>query len=104
MNTNPAARRPLTDGMFLTVVILVIAAVAVVVLPQVRKLIITKAMAVLSQPELKFNPHGEVVQVFEADGKSFTKASDPYFNERVKRIKQDGRYDKTFTGRLDGKP
>lgn len=61
------------------------------------------ALASLNTPTLTFNPYNHVVKVTEADGKVLTN-SDKRFDERVKEIKKDGRYDRDFTGRLDGRP
>ena len=55
-------------------------------------------------PELTVNPHGQVVQIAEADGTILTRASDIRFDQKVSEIKKAGRYDIVHTGRLDGRP
>ncbi len=58
----------------------------------------------INPPVLTFNPYDQVVKVTEADGKILTMDSGSRFASRVQEIRKDGRYDKVYTGRLDGRP
>jgi len=77
--------------------------VSVVVVP-VGKLAWTEFSKTINPPVLTFNPYDQVVKVTEADGKVLTMDSGSHFAQRVSEIKKDGRYEKDYTGRLDGRP
>jgi len=87
---------------------IIIAIVMLVILVTVSAPLTKKAWnsfeGYMSLPTLTFNPNDQVVKVTEADGTILTMDSGSNFYQRVSEIKKKGRYDRDYTGRLDGRP
>lgn len=97
-------RKPVfAPWMIIPAIVAVILLVSVVVVP-VGKRAWDEFSKAINPPVLTLNPYGRVVKVTEADGKVLTMDSGSHFAKRVQEIRKDGRYEKEYTGRLDGRP
>jgi len=87
---------------------IIIAIVMLVILVTVSAPLTKKAWnsfeGYMSLPTLTFNPNDQVVKVTEADGTVLTMDSGRRFYQRVSEIEKKGRFQRNYTGRLDGRP
>ena len=99
-------RKPLVTlkpRMFALVLVLAIVLVLSVAMPLVSSAWHQFDKAI-NPPVLTYNPYGHVVKVTEADGKVLTSDAGARFDQRVSQIKKAGRYDKDYTGKVNGRP